>query len=110
MKVDKNIYFCALLFRDLLNRYENVASTVLGWGSKKLKGPATDKLMEAQVITQPAYKCGLLAKKITDRMMCAFDDGQDTCHGDSGGKILGIITLKILSIHFFLIFRAVVYH
>ncbi|KAG8227076.1 hypothetical protein J437_LFUL007413 [Ladona fulva] len=43
-------------------------------------------------------ECGAVYEDITERMLCAGDDGKDACQGDSGGplvqngKLVGIVS------------------
>ena len=67
--------------------YEGAVSTVSGWGTLESGGSQPDKLMEVNVTVITNAECNTAyAGAITDSMICARDDGKDSCQGDSGGR------------------------
>ena len=57
-----------------------------GWGTLESGGSQPDKLMEVNVTVISNAECNTAyAGAITDSMICARDDGKDSCQGDSGG-------------------------
>jgi len=68
--------------------YDDVLSTVTGWGTLSLGGAQSDVLMGVNVTTIDNTECdndyggGI----IQDSMICAKAPGKDACQGDSGGK------------------------
>jgi secreted trypsin-like serine protease len=72
--------------------YENIKSTVTGWGTLNYGGELSDTLQEVEVTTMTNSACssGTLYDPswITDNMICAADDGKDACQGDSGGPLI----------------------
>ena len=68
--------------------YDDVLSTVTGWGTLFAGGPQSSTLQEVDVKTIGNTECdndyggGI----IKDSMICAKDSGKDACQGDSGGK------------------------
>ena len=67
--------------------YDNVLSTVSGWGTLQSGGFQADKLMEVNVTTMTNIECNVdYTGDILPSMICAADDGKDACQGDSGGK------------------------
>ena len=69
--------------------YDNVLSTVSGWGTLQSGGFQPDQLMEVNVTTMSNTECNEdYGGDILDSMICASDDGKDACQGDSGGKHL----------------------
>ena len=69
---------------------------VTGWGRLNFTGPRPDILQEATVRTMTNEQCreSYGESKISSAMMCAADDGRDSCSGDSGGPlaVLGLDT------------------
>ena len=62
--------------------------TVCGWGDTELGGPASQTLLEIEVMTRYNEDCGRVADLMTERMICANELGKSACHGDSGGEDL----------------------
>lgn len=64
---------------------------IAGWGTQKVKGPATRILYEAALPLVSHEQCNdpqSYSGVITENMICAGykKGGVDTCEGDSGGK------------------------
>ena len=68
--------------------YDDVVSTVTGWGTLFAGGPTSDVLLGADVNTIGNTDCGndYGFGTIKDSMICAKAAGKDACQGDSGGK------------------------
>lgn len=70
--------------------YDDVLSTVTGWGTLSLGGIQSDVLMGVDVTTIGNAECdsdyggGI----IQDSMICAKAPGKDACQGDSGGPLV----------------------
>jgi len=70
--------------------YDNVLSTVTGWGTLSLGGAQSDVLMGVNVTTIDNTECdndyggGI----IQESMICAKAPGKDACQGDSGGPMI----------------------
>ena len=70
--------------------YDDVLSTVTGWGTLFEGGPQSNVLMGVDVNTIGNTECdadyggGI----IKESMICAKAPGKDACQGDSGGKHL----------------------
>lgn len=71
--------------------YDDVLSTVTGWGTLSEGGPQSDVLMGVDVRTLGNAECDADYSDygsgiIKESMICAKADGKDACQGDSGGK------------------------
>ena len=67
--------------------YANIPAIVSGWGTLASGGSQPDQLMEVEVETMTNTACNRRYDgDITDRMICAANDGKDACQGDSGGN------------------------
>ena len=68
--------------------YDNVLSTVTGWGTLSLGGAQSDVLMGVNVTTIDNTECDndYGGGVIQESMICAKAPGKDACQGDSGGK------------------------
>ena len=76
---------------DMGNDYANAKAKVTGWGTLNPDtGEVPDVLYEVSVQTLSNYDCQeesqYDAEMITETMICAGEDGKDSCWGDSGGK------------------------
>merc|ERR1711915_274513 len=68
--------------------YDNVVTTVTGWGSLGTGGPTSDKLMGVNVNTLGNAQCNNNYEGfIEDSMICATAPGKDARQGDSGGPM-----------------------
>ena len=66
--------------------YEDVVATVSGWGTTSPGGSQSAILLEANVTTQTNTVCNsAYFGRVRDSMICAKDNGKDSCQGDSGG-------------------------
>jgi len=78
-----------------LNPYESVPQdespvTVIGWGHTAEGGQLSDVLLEVEVTTISNKICSHRYEGnfvIDDGMVCAADEGKDSCNGDSGGPL-----------------------
>eukprot|EP00092_Neocalanus_flemingeri_P023721 GFUD01025728.1.p1 GENE.GFUD01025728.1~~GFUD01025728.1.p1 ORF type:complete len:467 (-),score=127.36 GFUD01025728.1:886-2091(-) len=69
--------------------YDNVVSTVSGWGTLKYQGIQPNHLMEVNVLTMTNTNCNINhGGEIFASMICASDTGKDACQGDSGGPLV----------------------
>jgi len=73
--------------------YDDVLSTVTGWGTLSEGGPTSDVLMGVDVNTLGNAECDLDYSDygsgiIKDSMICAKASGKDACQGDSGGPLI----------------------
>ena len=76
---------------DVGNDYGNKKAIVTGWGTLNPDtGEMPDVLYEVSVKTMTNYDCQTMSnydeEMITETMICAGEDGKDSCWGDSGGK------------------------
>ena len=76
---------------DIGNDYANAKAKVTGWGTLNPDtGEVPDVLYEVSVKTLSNYDCQEESQydteMITETMICAGEDGKDSCWGDSGGK------------------------
>jgi len=72
--------------------YAGRTATVTGWGSIKENGPQPDTLLEMTVKIWDNAKCkntygNAAPGGIMDHMLCAGEQGRDSCSGDSGGPM-----------------------
>ncbi|XP_026107840.1 mast cell protease 1A-like [Carassius auratus] len=67
----------------------NTLCSVAGWGRLWMKGPSTDRLMEANTTTikNKVCKCKWGSDFQASQMICAHGDG-GSCIGDSGGPLV----------------------
>lgn len=71
-------------------------STVIGWGHTQQGGPGSAKLRKVTVPFVDRELCNTnyqacspnCASVITESMLCAGEEGKDSCQGDSGGGLL----------------------
>jgi len=70
--------------------YDNVLSTVTGWGTLSLGGAQSDVLMGVNVTTIDNTECDndYGGGVIQESMICAKAPGKDACQGDSGGPLI----------------------
>jgi len=73
--------------------YDDVLSTVTGWGTLSEGGPQSDVLMGVDVNTLGNAECDADYSDygggiIQDSMICAKASGKDACQGDSGGPLI----------------------
>ncbi|XP_076179603.1 transmembrane protease serine 9-like [Ptiloglossa arizonensis] len=85
----------------------NSAALVSGWGSTRVGGRGTTKLMKARIYIADQNKCkstySRIAKKIYDSQICANNPTvkSGACNGDSGGpltvngQLVGIVSWSI---------------
>ena len=76
---------------DIGNAYAYNKAKVTGWGTLNPDtGEVPDVLYEVDVETYSNYDCqsesDYDAEMITETMICAGEDGKDSCWGDSGGN------------------------
>nr|XP_012144316.1 PREDICTED: transmembrane protease serine 9-like [Megachile rotundata] len=65
--------------------------TVVGWGRTSEGGMLAGQVQEVQVPILSLTQCRKMkyrANRITDNMICAGRNAQDSCQGDSGGPLL----------------------
>lgn len=65
--------------------------TVVGWGRTSEGGMLAGQVQEVQVPILSLTQCRKMkyrANRITDNMICAGRNSQDSCQGDSGGPLL----------------------
>lgn len=65
--------------------------TVVGWGRTMEGGMLPGEMQEVQVPIYSLAQCRKMkyrANRITDNMICAGRNNQDSCQGDSGGPLL----------------------
>ncbi|KYN35464.1 Transmembrane protease serine 9, partial [Trachymyrmex septentrionalis] len=65
--------------------------TVVGWGRTSEGGMLPGKVQEVQVPIYSLTQCRKMkyrANRITENMICAGRNNQDSCQGDSGGPLL----------------------
>eukprot|EP00088_Acartia_fossae_P069391 TRINITY_DN904_c1_g1_i2.p1 TRINITY_DN904_c1_g1~~TRINITY_DN904_c1_g1_i2.p1 ORF type:complete len:439 (+),score=54.19 TRINITY_DN904_c1_g1_i2:35-1351(+) len=79
--------------RDLVTLLSNPSPTVAGWGSERVGGPSSSRLMKAKVPMVTQSRCADAYRNvgqvsIGDTKVCAGTGGRDTCNGDSGGPLL----------------------
>jgi len=72
--------------------YAGQTATVIGWGSLRENGPQPDKLQEITVKIWDNKVCketygDAAPGGIEDHMLCAGQQGKDSCSGDSGGPM-----------------------
>merc|ERR1712013_652773 len=70
--------------------YDNLLSTVTGWGTLSLGGAQSDVLMGVNVTTIDNTECDndYGGGVIQESMICAKAPGKDACQGDSGGPLI----------------------
>lgn len=78
---------------DMGNDYANKKAVVTGWGTLNPDtGEVPDVLYEVSVKTWTNYDCqtgtNYDEEMITETMICAGEDGKDSCWGDSGGPMI----------------------
>jgi len=79
----------ACLPADMSNTYAGVTATVTGWGDLSTGGPSPDVLQEVDVTVTTNAECNnAYGGEITKNMICAGDQGKDSCNGDSGGPLV----------------------
>ncbi|XP_028321665.1 transmembrane protease serine 2 isoform X1 [Gouania willdenowi] len=66
---------------------------ITGWGAKRINGPVSDKLNQAEVTIYKRETCNsrsVLNGQVTETMVCAgkLQGGVDSCQGDSGGPLV----------------------
>ena len=68
--------------------YENRNAVAIGWGTVNVDtGEMPDKLQHVKVKTMSNDECGYYDYDLlSDNMLCAGEEGKDTCYGDSGGR------------------------
>ena len=68
--------------------YENRNAVAIGWGTVNVDtGEMPEKLQHVKVKTMSNDECGYYDYDLlSDNMICAGEEGKDTCYGDSGGK------------------------
>jgi hypothetical protein len=88
-KLSSKVGFVCLPDKKTVN-YAGVEFTISGWGRTSNRGPRSNVLKVATVfgVSNDDCKVKYLTKgeSITNKMLCAFKAGTDTCQGDSGGK------------------------
>ena len=79
----------ACLPADLNATYAGVTATVTGWGDLSTGGSSPDVLQEVDVTVTTNAECNnAYGGEITKNMICAGDQGKDSCNGDSGGPLV----------------------
>jgi secreted trypsin-like serine protease len=64
-------------------------STVIGWGHTEQGGPGSEKLRKVTIPFVDWNTCNTnYENALTDNMLCAGEEGKDSCQGDSGGGLL----------------------
>ncbi len=64
------------------------SSYISGFGDVYYGGEAASELRHVELAFVPRSTCNNnYSGEIYDSMMCAADPGQDSCQGDSGGKL-----------------------
>ncbi len=60
-----------------------------GWGRTSYKGALMQKLGETKLNLMANQKCqAIYGEKFSDRALCAYAPGTDSCEGDSGGPLI----------------------
>jgi secreted trypsin-like serine protease len=64
-------------------------STVIGWGHTQQGGPGSEKLRKVNIPFVDWNACNTnYQNALTENMLCAGEEGKDSCQGDSGGGLL----------------------
>jgi secreted trypsin-like serine protease len=63
-------------------------TTVIGWGHTEEGGSASNELRKVDVAFVDPDQCKDSYETVTENMLCAGEDGKDSCQGDSGGGLL----------------------
>jgi secreted trypsin-like serine protease len=61
-------------------------ATATGWGTTASGGTISNVLQKVDVSIVSNSDCASVYGGITDQMICAGNEGKDSCQGDSGGK------------------------
>ena len=74
--------------RDPHDLYENRQAVAIGWGTiNPDTGDMPSKLQHVDVKTLSNDNCGYYDfDLLSENMLCAGEEGKDTCYGDSGGN------------------------
>ena len=79
----------ACLPADLSATYAGVLATVTGWGTLSSGGNRPTAMQEVDVTVTTDAECNnAYGGEITKNMICAGDQGKDSCNGDSGGPLV----------------------
>ncbi|XP_075985634.1 venom serine protease-like isoform X2 [Anticarsia gemmatalis] len=62
--------------------------TILGWGTLEPGGPDSKVLRKVDVGVMSQTQCRYQVPTLTDRQICTFTRGKDSCQDDSGGPLL----------------------
>ncbi|CAG0886147.1 unnamed protein product [Cyprideis torosa] len=84
--------FPACLPFELTGTLEGHTPFAIGWGTVGFKQPQSDVLREVQLTVISNSVCEGIFKRfkdasITEQHLCAYQEGKDTCQGDSGGGL-----------------------
>ena len=68
--------------------YENRKAVAIGWGTMDVDtGEMPEELQHVDVETMSNNNCGYYDwDMLSENMLCAGENGKDTCYGDSGGE------------------------
>ncbi|GJQ80492.1 hypothetical protein Trydic_g12386 [Trypoxylus dichotomus] len=73
--------------------------TVIGWGSKRMDGPMSNRLRQLSTQTMTTAACTPYWPMVTTKQICTFAvRGKSFCDGDSGGPVIDASTKMQLGI------------
>jgi len=68
---------------------QDLSLTTAGWGSTSSSGDGSDVLRKVDLNAWSEDRCEeRYPGWFTDKMVCAYKQGADTCHGDSGAPLM----------------------
>lgn len=70
------------------NDFAGSKVTAIGWGTLFIGGPKPKALMKVDLDVISQGSCRNTFPRLTDRQMCTYTPGKDSCQDDSGGPLL----------------------
>ncbi|KAJ8710844.1 hypothetical protein PYW08_009359 [Mythimna loreyi] len=77
-----------LPFTQTSNSFAGSKVTVVGWGTTYFGGPTSNVPLKVDLDVLQQSTCRTSGAQVTDRQMCTFTRGKDSCQDDSGGPLL----------------------
>lgn len=77
-----------LPFKFRNNNFAGAKVTAIGWGTLFIGGPKPSALMKVDLDVISQATCRNTFPSVTDRQMCTYTPGKDSCQDDSGGPLL----------------------
>ncbi|KAL6423534.1 hypothetical protein ACFW04_010235 [Cataglyphis niger] len=85
---NNNVGPVCLPFQHKRDSFGGVIAEALGWGLLEFGGEKAKKLQKVSLNVIQNEKCRQSIPKVTNKNLCTFTPGKDTCQMDSGGPLL----------------------